>query len=299
MPLPSFLVVGAAKCGTTSLFHYLRHHPDIFIPARKECRFFSHMPGNFQGPGAAYQNDIIRTFEEYCSLYEKCAPSAIAGDISNDYLYFYEKSIPSIKKYLGSDVKIIILLRNPVDRAYSHYVQHFQDGFEKVSFQEALDDEHEREEQNRSWTLLYKKPGLYSKQVKAFLEAFEHTRIFIFEECWLGDKQKFLKECFEFIGVEPITDIPEYRAKVSGYPKNWMVQNFFNKLGPFRKAVTPILEKTIGAHKTVQLRNYIRSLNVTKKLLEADIRTDLKKYFESDIKALEIILNRSIDVWHK
>jgi hypothetical protein len=257
------------------------------------------MPGDFQGPGADYQNDVIRTFEEYQSLYEKCNPTSTAGDISNDYLYFYEKSISTIKQYLGSEVKIIILLRNPVDRAYSHYMHHFQDGNETGSFQQALDDEDKREKQNYSWTFLYKKVSLYSQQVKAYLEAFKNTRVFIFEESWLGDKQQFLKECFEFIGVQPITDIPEYRAKVSGYPKNRLIQNIFNKLGGIRKASAPLLEKMIGAQKTVQLRNYIRSLNITKVPMHKEIRMNLTRYFEPDIKELSNSLGRNLDVWLK
>jgi hypothetical protein len=297
MPLPSFLVVGAAKCGTTSLFHYFRHHPDIFIPTRKECRFFSQMSGDFQGPGAKYQNDIIRTFEEYCDLYKNANHNAVAGDISNDYLYFYEKSISAIKQYLGEDIKIIILLRNPVERAYSHYVQHLQDGTETISFRQALEDEPKREEQNWSWTFLYRKTSLYSHQVKAFSEAFENVRVFLFEECWLKDKEKFLRDCFEFIDVEPITDIPEYRAKVSGYPKSNFVQNIFNRLGPVRRMSTPLLEKTIGANKTVRFRNYLRSLNITKKPLSREDRKDLLKYFEPDIVQLGRLLNRDMNVW--
>jgi len=67
---PNFLIVGAAKSGTTSLFHYLNQHPDVFIPRRKECRFFSQMPGNFIGGEAAcFQNNVIKTINEYEMLF--------------------------------------------------------------------------------------------------------------------------------------------------------------------------------------------------------------------------------------
>ncbi len=297
MPLPSFLVVGAAKCGTTSLFYTLNQSPHIFIPRRKECRFFSQMPGDFKGPGADYQNDVIRTFEDYCRLYTNAPEDAVAGDISNDYLYFYEQSITNIKQYLGEGVKILIFLRNPADRAYSHYMHHYQDGDETMSFQEALDDEPRRRAEHWSWTFLYKEPGLYSKPVKAYLEAFENTRVYIFEECWLKNKQQFLQDCFRFIGVEPPDVIQDFKSKVSGKPKSWMVQHMINRLGPVRRAVSPFFEKTIGVQNTVRLRNYLRSLNVTKVPLDREMRTKLVRYFEPDIKDLGNVLGRDMDIW--
>lgn len=298
MQLPSFLVVGAAKCGTTSLFHYLNSHPEIYIPERKEGRFFSQMPGNFKGPGARYQNDVIRTFGEYSALYENTPETAIAGDISNDYLYFYEKSIPAIKEYLGDETKIIILLRNPVDRAYSHYMQHFKDGYEKVSFRETLANEQRREKKHWSWTFLYKKPGLYSEQVKAFLESFENTRVYIFREFWFENKEESLIDCFNFIGTEPPAVIENYKSNVSGYPKSWLIQNFFNRLGPFNRTVSPTLEKLIGRKRTVQLRHYIKNKNLKKIKLDKTVRHELFKYFEPDIMELSELLGRDMTkIW--
>ena len=109
--LPNFLILGAVKSGTTSLFYYLNQHPDIFIPPRKEGRFFSQMPGNFEGPGADYQNDVIQTIGDYRKLYSGTENVTARGDISNDYLFYYQRSIENIKIYLGEGVKIIIVLR--------------------------------------------------------------------------------------------------------------------------------------------------------------------------------------------
>jgi hypothetical protein len=297
MHLPEFLVVGAAKSGTTTLFDYLCQSPEIFIPQRKEGRFFSQMRGDFQGPGADFQNDIIKSIDEYSDLYESAAKDQIAGDISNDYLYFYKNSIPLIKKHLGEDVKIIIFLRNPVDRAYSHYMQHLKQGAESVSFKQALDEEQQREKENWSWTFLYKKAGLYAAQIQAFKQAFKNIRIYLFEESWLKEKEPFLKDCFSFIGVQPPAVFAELRSNVSGVPKNWVVQNFFNKLGPFREAVSPILERVIGPEKTVQLRNYIQSKNLKKVPMDKAIRNELLDYYRSDIQKLGEILDRNMDIW--
>jgi len=139
--LPNFLVVGVAKSGTTSLYHYLNQHPDIFIPSRKECRFFSSKPGNFKGPGREFQNDTIKDIQGYRRLFLGCFNISARGDVSNDYLFYYTESIENIKRHIGEDAKIIIRLRNPIDRAYSNYLRHIREGWEALSFEDGLEAE--------------------------------------------------------------------------------------------------------------------------------------------------------------
>ena len=92
---PNFLVVGAAKSGTTSLFNYLIQHSDIYIPAVKECRFFSQLPKNFKGLGAEFfPNSGLTDERDYFKLFSG-HETRVCGDISNDYLYYYEKRIVS------------------------------------------------------------------------------------------------------------------------------------------------------------------------------------------------------------
>jgi len=146
---PNFIVVGAAKSGTTSLFHYLNQHPDVFIPDKKECRFFSQMPGGFKGPGDEHVNEtIIRTYSEYLELFKEAKSETALGDVSPDYMFYYQNSIKNIKETLGQ-VKIIIVLRNPVFRAFSQYMHFRRDGRENLSFEEALTQEESR--QNQGW----------------------------------------------------------------------------------------------------------------------------------------------------
>ena len=88
--MPNFLIVGAARCGTTSLYQWLRQHPEIYIPNKKECRYFSKMPKNFKGPGdEKVNNSIIHSFSEYESLFDEVKDEKAIGDISPDYLFYY------------------------------------------------------------------------------------------------------------------------------------------------------------------------------------------------------------------
>ena len=85
---PNFLVVGAAKSGTTSIFNYLNQHSEIYIPEVKECRFFSQLPKTFKGLGAEFfANSGITNYKEYFELFNG-HENKVCGDISNDYLYF-------------------------------------------------------------------------------------------------------------------------------------------------------------------------------------------------------------------
>ena len=98
--LPEFLIIGAAKSGTTAIAKYLTEHEKIYIPARKECRFFSEMQGDFKGPGDKHINlSIVKTLDHYISLFKKATKDQIKGDASPDYLFYYNDTIKNIKKY--------------------------------------------------------------------------------------------------------------------------------------------------------------------------------------------------------
>ena len=136
--LPNFLVVGAGKSGTTSLYHYLKAHPDVFMSRIKEPGFivaqFIKMPQS--GVGDERQS-TVGNFSDYCRLFEDAEGKKAVGEASNDNLYHYERAIPYIKRFFG-DIKIIIILRNPVDRAFSAYTYLLRDNREFLTFEEDL-----------------------------------------------------------------------------------------------------------------------------------------------------------------
>ena len=136
--LPNFLVVGAGKSGTTSLYHYLKAHPGVFMSRIKEPGFifaqFNKMPQS--GVGDERQT-TVGSFSAYCRLFEDAEGKKAVGEASNDNLYHYERAIPYIKRFFG-DIKIIIILRNPVDRAFSAYTYLLRDNREFLTFEEDL-----------------------------------------------------------------------------------------------------------------------------------------------------------------
>lgn len=144
--VPNFFIVGAAKSGTTSLYHYLKQHPEIYMSPVKEPKYFLASINKFphNGPGdIEVDKKIIRTWDEYLKLFSNASVEKCIGEASCGYLYYCELVAPSIKR-ISPEAKIIIVLRNPVERAFSAYCYLFREGRETLSFEEALKIEEER-----------------------------------------------------------------------------------------------------------------------------------------------------------
>ena len=293
---PNFLLVGAAKSGTTSLFNYLTQHSDIYIPEVKECRFFSQLPKNYKGLGAEFfPNSGITDERVYFNLFSG-HEDKVCGDMSNDYLYYYEKSIKNIKKYLGNEIKIVIVLRNPIDRAYSNYMHHIRDGWENISFEQALDDENRRIEENWGWSYHYVKTGMYYYQVKAYLDNFRQTKIYFFEE--LKFKDSLLKDLCAFLEVrftKELKDNKEYN--VSGYPRNKLIHNFFNKDNAIKKIIKPVVNSILPKGSIQKVVSNIQNKNLKKVSMKNDTRERLKNVFEDDIKKLSNLIEMDLSHW--
>jgi hypothetical protein len=199
-PKPNFLIVGAAKAGTTSAVNYLNQHPDIYFPEKKEIRFFIRdiikkiNPKDPLLPGILKQSTLDE--DKYFSLFN--VESKLAGEASVHYLYHYEEAIPQIKKYVG-DIPIIIFLRNPTKRAISNIKflsHHHQSTIDKELLRE---DERKKDGFNSFW--YSKKLGLYTKQVEAYLKNFSKVEVILFED-FIRDPQQELNKLFTHLGVD-------------------------------------------------------------------------------------------------
>lgn len=160
--LPNFLIVGAARGGTTFLYHHLKQHPDVFMPAFKEPHFFvcEMVRGRLR--------QWVDSYEEYLSLFRNGGGRKLRGEASVFYLYYHDVAIREIHRYLGTEVKIIIVLRNPIERAYSAYYYVFgKNEEETLDFEQALRAEEKRMREGRcspmvpwssSWGCYYSPP---------------------------------------------------------------------------------------------------------------------------------------------
>ena len=200
--LPNLLIVGAAKSATTSLHNYLKQHPEIFMTEHKEPHFLI----NSQIGESRIHNAVI-TLDEYKKMFETENTYKYKGETSVMYLAFPDFSIKSIQKYLTEGVKIIIMLRNPIDRAFSGYLHNLRyNPAEYLSFEEAIESSEYRYHLHMDMTpdTRYLYIGEYYSQVKAFMNAFKENVHIVFYDDYVRDIDLCLDNIFDFLELEKI-----------------------------------------------------------------------------------------------
>ena len=295
MKLPNFLIVGAAKSGTSSLHNYLNQHPDIFLPTYnihgvkvKEPRFLiSKLVKDRLHEG-------IWTLEEYQSLFFNCANYSAVGESTVLYLYYYEEAIKNIKKYLGNNIKIIIMLRNPIERAYSAYNFLVRRGIkEKLSFDEALKQEKHRLHKDYQMTpmVMYKAMGLYYKMVYAYMKNFDNVHV-IFYEDFTKNTSLEVSKVFSFLNISNSHHIDiskKYNVGGKKWKFEWARDLFLKK--NILKTYIPKFIKNIMADNLLPF--------LTTRAMPIDVKTKQKliNFFKEDINKLSALLDKDLKHW--
>ncbi len=299
--LPNFLIVGAAKCGTSSLHNYLAQHPQVFMSKVKEPRFISSQFSSFplNGPkDHRVESWYVKDYENYVKLFTASQGFKAIGESSADTIYFYKKSIPVIKEYLNNP-KIIIVLRNPIKRAFSAYQHLLRDEREKLTFEEGLKEEANRIKNN--WELIYHYTSVskYFESVKAFKDNFTSVKI-VLNEDMETKPQEVLKDIFRFLDIDPDFVInSELRYNVSGKPKSQWLHQFLFEGNKMREFVRPVI-RYFFSHETRKKISYkIQEKNLTQLKINADTRKMLLNTFRDDIVKLQSIIPNDLSAWLK
>ena len=221
------------------------------------------------------------------------------GEATVLYLYYFEHAIQNIKKYLGEDIRIVIILRNPVDRAYSAF-QHVSRGFqEENSFEEALRIESERLDNDNSLTpmVMYKSMGLYYKMVKAYLDAFKHVHIILHEE-FKDNTRLEMEKLFRFLEIKN-NDTLDIFTKYNVGGKKWKshsLKRMFLHDNIIKKIFSQILPKNIR----LKIRKKLVDLSMEKYTpMNESTREMLNEFFREDVKRLSELLNKDLTYWIK
>ena len=286
--LPNFLIVGAAKSGTTSIASYLQNNPQVFISAIKE-------PHHFIADQVKQSvQKVVASDEEYTSLFAQ-TDAAARGEASVFYLYFHEVAIPKIIAKLGRDTKIIILLRNPVERAYSAY--NFASALnakENLNFPEALTKESERVSDPKVSPMLhYVRMGLYSEMVKAYLDAFPNCHIELFDDV-KKDVEAMVGRLEDFLSV-PRSSKEDFQVLNRGglqwkYPFIGGVIKWTSSKSDFLKQRMPWLRSGF--------RYCLRKVLQTKTSpMDQQSRKYLENAFRDDVQKLAKLIDRNLDHW--
>jgi hypothetical protein len=297
MRLPNFLLVGAQKSGTTSLYHYLKQHPQIFMPSIKEPKFFSaqflDLPP--KGPGDA-RNTYTRNYEDYVKLFSSASSEIAIGEASADNLIYHNNTISLIKHYLGN-IKIVILLRNPTDRAFSSFTYLLRDQRETLSFEQGLAIEEERIKNNWYSIWYYKRGGFYYEQVKDYLDNFDNVEICLFDDL-VSSPNRVLARLFDFLSVDPSFTIASlHRYNVSGIPRRRTLHLFLKEPNVFKTVLKPFVGLLISEDRKRRLREKLMEINIVKPQMNPETVRYLKDSYKEEILRLQALISRDLTHW--
>jgi len=287
--LPNFLLISGGRSGSSSLHNYLSQHPQVFMPANKEPYFLtgidfhahSHVPSYFE------RELWVRDAEQYAALFQPATSEVALGEASVSYLYYHRETIPNIKQRLG-DPKIVILLRDPVERAYSHYLINVQQESEPLSFPDALAQEDQRVRDGWWWGFHYRKASYYSDAVRAYKAAFSRVEVFLYDD-FKRDPAKTARDIFEVLDVAP-----SFRPDVSHVHNASSVRHGQRWLSRSRVA------QRIADAITARLPSGARAMLMKgASRLDGKRRRQLASGFRSDIDELGALLGRDLGAWKR
>lgn len=305
---PDFVLIGAAKCGTTALYDMLCNHPGIFGSPVKEPHYFSQFKvdqftnrfrkNNVIDPDSYFANDelseqfqlFITDLNLYLRLFATASDQMLRGEASTSYLYS-DRAARAISEH-NPDTKIIAILRNPIDRVFSHYTMALKYGYTTDDFLTAV-----RKDQNvidKGWgrSQLYLELGHYDEQIARYFQYFprEHIHLIHYDD-WRSNPQREMQALIEFLNLDPI-EIPSNNFRnVGEIPRFVRVNQWFHQLG---------IRQSLADHIPLSLKKTIRSwyLKPKDKLhMEESARAYLLSYYRPRIERLAEIWGRDLSSW--
>ena len=288
--MPNFFIVGAQKAGTTSLYHYLNQHPQVYMSPRKEPHFFEGMHSEFRRPGR--RSTPVSDLAAYQALFEGASDERAIGEASASYLY--SPRAPGLIKSSVPNARIIAVLRNPADRAYSNFLHCVQVGREPLgSFAEALQAEQSRMRDKWGPLWYYKHKGFYYAQVKRYLDTFGQGQVGV----WLYEDLRYdalgtLGEVFRFLGVDE-SFVPDASVEhnPSGIPR---IGRLYTGVRTFTARNPVLVERVLPA----RLRGYVKSRLFAKPPpFPPEVREELIEGYREDILRLQDLIGRDLSVW--
>lgn len=287
--LPNFIVIGAEKSATTTLCNHLKAHSDIFMPDTKEIHFFNQYDSNLV-ENKVYVQRGVKWYEKF---FENYSGEKAVGEGTPMYLCD-EKAPERIFKTLP-DIKLIAILRNPVDRAYSHYWMAKGKGDVIGSFEDIVNDENEK----------IIKRGLYAGQLQRYYQFFDKKQIIvILYEDYIEHTDVVLGKVLRFMDLddEDLSFVKNEIYNKSGQVRSITILRLSRAISNFfRKKIN--LGIVVDCIKKVGLSNFIKNWNKKEKdypKLQENVRQKLIKYYEHDVLLMsELLNNDSVKEWLK
>ncbi|MDX1501686.1 MAG: sulfotransferase [Thermoanaerobaculia bacterium] len=285
---PNLFVLGVAKAGTTSLASYLEQHPEIYFSPVKEPHYFSRVR---PAPHLAFLYPHVEDRERYLELFRAAGDHRWVGEASTSY--FWDGDALGRIRRVSPESRHLVVLRHPVERAYSHYLNMVREGEETRAFGEAVDDELELAGRPQAWGVdsLYLDSGLYARRLEHAFETLgrDRLRVLVFEEM-VSTPREHLREIFDDLEIDP-APADSIRLDV---------------LNPYARPRGPVARRLLGSARArgvgrllfrPKARQVLRRLlmkRAPKPAMPAAERRRLEDHYRDDVAACERILGRAL-----
>ena len=280
---PNFFIVGAAKAGTSSLYAYLNDIPGIYMSPIKEPKYF--MVSDF----FQYNEPPIRDKKKYLNLFAKAKEEKIIGEASPQYLK--DPQTPKLIHQIVPQAKILISLRDPVERLYSSYLMQIRSGRIKTTFSEEIDLVLNKITAKK-FDSIKVNAGLYSENVKRYLKIFgnKQVKIIIFEE-FIKNTKETINDILKFLDIK--YELQNFKYQV--YNKHGINRGGFlaKKIRHSRK-ISRLAKKFLSPSTRLVLRDTLFVKTQTKPKMDQKDRELLINFYYDDVKNLQTLLGRKL-----
>ena len=297
--MPTFLVIGAAKSGTNSLYHYLQQHPQVYMCPRREPNFFA-LEGsapNFHGPGDATSINLhsITDVHRYRQLFSGVRGERAIGEVSP--LYLYHPRAPTRIRHHIPEACLVCILRDPAERAYSHYLQFVRDGIEPCpDFATAIEEE--RAGRREGWAWSYLSMGFYHRQLQRYGRwlAAGRLAVFLFED-FARDAAGVMQDLFRFLQLDPLSTLDtSARHNPSGIPESRRLHALLRKPNAVRASARRLVPLPVRRRAARLLQRRLHA-NMARPPLPPPLRQGLVDLYRPDLLRLQDLIGRDLSVW--
>jgi hypothetical protein len=313
MPEPNFFIVGAAKAGTTSLYHYLKQHPDIYMsPMKEPCHFSSEVRLEHFEPARRAQAErliadsrqylqgsmdhersggIVTDWDDYLKLFAAATTQRVIGEASVNYMWSRTAACAIAARI--PHAKIMMVLRAPADRAFSQYLHVLSDGLVSQTFRQYVQASLRHGGEGLGVYHPFLDMGLYADQVRRYLDRFPRNQVGI----WIYEEQQtrpheFLREVLEFLEVDS-TFTPDTTNR---YNQPQIARHIKPNRLLRRMGVWPILKRLTPAPLKARVRDAVYRPN-GQTVMQPEDRISMLEFYRADIHRLEAILGRDLSLW--
>jgi hypothetical protein len=297
MPGPQFLIIGAARSGTTALFQYLAENPRLFLTEPKEPHYFA-LAGTtpaFTGPGdrQTINRLAVPDRDAYLRLYRDARPDQVRGEASVSTMYF-PGAVTRVRE-MAPDARLVCMLRDPVDRAFSAYGFMRTRGWEPcATFEEALADEPRRIAEG--WHHIWHYTGMsrYGEQLAHVLDVFPREQLLVLRhEDMTADPDAVLARVYAHLGVPPVPRTVDPDPHRSGEPRSRFLGRVVSTHHPLKKLLSPVVPTSLRR----RLRRQIVARNIVRTSYRPETRHALLKTFGPDLDVLEQVTGLDVAAW--